>query len=120
MNQPTSALKTSQESINGVTIVMPEGRLDFGAASEFQAVLEAALGSTPKPRGLIVDCSGLAYVSSAGLRSFLVGARSAKSAGAVFLVCSLSPSVREVFTVSGFSRLIEDFPDRTAALAKVG
>lgn len=120
MNVPLSGFKTIQESANGVTVMAPEGRLDFGSAAEFQHQLEATIGGSDKPRGVVIDCTGLSYVSSAGLRSFLVGARAAKSAGTVLVACSLTPSVREVFAISGFSRLIEEYPDRAAALAKIG
>ncbi len=120
MNQAISVLNTTIDTVNGVLIVMPEGRLDYDAAAGFQATLEQALGGAEKPRGMVVDCTALTYVSSAGLRSFLVGARAAKTAGVTFLVCSLTQSVREVFTVSGFSRIIEECADKGAALAKIG
>lgn len=120
MNQAISVLNTTIDTVNGVLVVLPEGRLDYDAAAGFQATLEQALGGADKPRGMIIDCTALTYVSSAGLRSFLVGARSAKTAGVTFVVCSLTQSVREVFTVSGFSRIIEELPDRAAALAKIG
>ncbi|MSQ66655.1 MAG: anti-sigma factor antagonist [Gammaproteobacteria bacterium] len=120
MNQPASGFKATQESVNGVVVVAPEGRLDFGSAAEFQRQLEATIGGSDKPRGVVIDCTGLSYVSSAGLRSFLVGARAAKSAGTTLVACSLTTSVREVFAISGFSRLIEEYPNRQAALAKIG
>ncbi|MBM4227554.1 MAG: STAS domain-containing protein [Gammaproteobacteria bacterium] len=115
-----SVLNTTLETVNGVVVVLPEGRLDYDAAAGFQSTLEQTLAGSDKPRGMIIDCTSLSYVSSAGLRSFLVGARAAKSAGVPFVVCSLSQSVREVFTVSGFSRIIEEHADRAAALAKLG
>lgn len=120
MNQPMSVLNTTLENVNGVLVVLPEGRLDYDAAAGFQSTLEQALTGGEKPKGMVIDCTSLTYVSSAGLRSFLVGARAAKSGGVPFVVCSLSASVREVFTVSGFSRIIEELPDRAAAVAKIG
>lgn len=114
-----SILNTTIETVDGVAVVLPEGRLDYDAAAGFQNSLEQTI-ATQKPRGMIIDCTALSYVSSAGLRSFLVGARAAKAAGTPFVVCSLSQSVREVFSVSGFSRIIEEHADRAAALAKLG
>jgi anti-sigma B factor antagonist len=106
------------ESIGLTTVVIPEGRLDFGAAAGFQAQVERALADAgTAPAGVIVDCAGLDYVSSAGLRVFLLAARASQRAGLAFAVCALKPAVREVFDVSGFSRVIAVFTDRREALA---
>lgn len=98
-------MQVTIESMGTTTVVTATGRLDFGAAADFQQQLEQAVAA--KPARLVVDCAGLDYVSSAGLRSFLVAARAAKAAGTRFTACSLQPSVNEVFEISGFSRIIE-------------
>jgi len=106
------------ESIGLTTVVIPEGRLDFGAAAGFQAQVEHVLsGAGTAPAGVIIDCGGLDYVSSAGLRVFLLAARASQRAGIAFAMCALKPAVREVFDVSGFSRVIAVFAERAAALA---
>ena len=105
------------ENTKAATILSPQGRLDFAAAASFQQQLEGAIaGAGTPPSAVIIDCTALDYVSSAGLRSFLVAARSAQSNGVAFSVCSLQKSVREVFDVSGFSRIIVAYADRNAAL----
>ena len=107
------------ESVALAELVIPEGRLDFAAAPGFQRQLEDRLADTsPAPEALIVDCSALDYVSSAGLRVFLLAARAAQRAGIPFGLCALKPPVREVFELSGFSRIISVHADRAAALAR--
>lgn len=103
------------ENADGITVALPAGRLDFGAAAAFQQQLEQAVAA--KPRGLVVDCSSLDYVSSAGLRVFLVAARAAKAAGVGFAVSSLKPAVKEVFDLTGFGNVITLCADRAAAVA---
>ena len=105
------------ETVAGHTLVIPAGRLDFSSAAEFQTQLEQAVAGTRAPAAVIVDCAALEYVSSAGLRAFLLAARAAQRAGVGFLLCALQPAVREVFDLSGFSRVIPVHPDRAAALA---
>jgi anti-anti-sigma factor len=106
------------ETIGRSTVVIPEGRLDFGTAPDFEKLLERALaGTAATPAALIIDCAALEYVSSAGLRAFLVTARAAQRAGVRFSLCGLRPAVREVFDLSGFSRIISVHPDRATALA---
>jgi anti-sigma B factor antagonist len=111
-------VKIRLEAQGAATLVIPEGRLDFGAATGFQAQLEQVLAGTPTaPAAVIIDCAGLEYVSSAGLRVFLLAARTAQRTGLRFAMCSLQPAVREVFELSGFSRVIAVHTDRVAALA---
>lgn len=109
-----------RETLAEATVVIPEGRLDFGAAAGFQQQLEQALdGAGARPAAVIVDCAALDYVSSAGLRVFLLAARESQLAGIGFALCALRPAVREVFDLSGFSRVIAVHPDRAMAVARV-
>jgi len=107
------------EATGDVTVVEPVGRLDFDAAPGFQEALERAMGGAGKPPGaVIVDGARLEYVSSAGLRAFLLTARAAQRSGIAFSLCALQPAVREVFELSGFSRIIPVHADRASALAQ--
>lgn len=107
------------EKVSRATLVIPEGRLDFSAAAHFQRHLEQAVAcATGVEAAVIVDCTALEYVSSAGLRTFLQAARASQRAGIAFALSTLQPAVREVFELSGFSRMIPLYADRAAALAK--
>jgi anti-sigma B factor antagonist len=108
------------ENLGATTILIPTGRLDFAAADGFQKQVDLVLvGSAQPPRALIFDCGELEYVSSAGLRVFLMAAKNAQRGGITLSLCSLKPAVREVFDLSGFSRVISLHPDRAAALSSV-
>jgi anti-anti-sigma factor len=112
-------LKVTVETLDRNMLLIAQGRLDFGAADEFQRQLEQALaGAGASPAMLIVDCAALDYVSSAGLRTFLLAAKTAQRAGIGFALCALQPAVREVFDVSGFSRIMAVLADRASALAQ--
>jgi anti-sigma B factor antagonist len=114
----STSLKVKFETLDRTTLVVPEGRLDFGAAAEFQKQIERAIaGEGATPAVLIIDCAALDYVSSAGLRVFLLAARAAQRAGIGFALCALQPAVREIFDLSGFSRIMTVHPDRSSALA---
>jgi anti-sigma B factor antagonist len=107
------------ETLALTTVVIPEGRLDFGAAAGFQRQVEEVLaGAGTASAAVIIDCSALDYVSSAGLRVFLLATRAAQRAGISFALCALTPAVREVFDLSGFSRIISVHADRATAVAQ--
>ena len=113
-------MKVQLENVGTTTILVPSGRLDFAAAEGFQKQVELLLsGAITPPRALIFDCGELEYVSSAGLRVFLMAAKTAQRANIALSLCSLRPAVREVFDLSGFSRVISVHPDRAAALASL-
>lgn len=105
------------EVLGTSTLVIAEGRLDFAAAAGFQAQLEQLLAGAASPGAVIVDCAALDYVSSAGLRVFLLGARAAQRAGRSFAVCALTPAVGDVFALSGFGKIVAVHADRAAAVA---
>ena len=108
------------ENLGTTTILIPSGRLDFAAAEGFQKQVDLVLtGAVKPPRALIFDCGELEYVSSAGLRVFLMAAKTAQKAGISLSLCTLRPAVREVLDLSGFSRVISLYPDRAAALASL-
>ena len=80
-----------------------EGRLDTVTAPD----LEKAL--TPVPKGvdtLVYDFSKLEYISSAGLRVVLRAHRSLPMGGKT-KVLNCNPVVKEVFSVTGFSDIVE-------------
>lgn len=66
---------------------------------------------------LVVDCEQLTYVASAGLRVFLMAAKRTQQAGGKLVICGLQPSVREVFEISGFLKILTVAADVEAARA---
>jgi anti-anti-sigma factor len=96
-----------------VTVAAFEGRLDTATAATAEAKLLALLAQG----AVVADLTEVRYVSSAGLRVLLKAAKQAKTAGQTFSVCGLQPSVREVFEISGFDKIIPAYASRAEALA---
>lgn len=90
------------------------GRVDTVSAPAFEKTLAEALSGDEK--WLVVDLSGLAYISSAGLRVFLSTAKKLKTKGAGIRLAAAQGSVRKVFEISGFFSLFNHFDTREAAL----
>lgn len=66
---------------------------------------------------LLLDCSALDYINSAGLRVFLLAAKRLEQGTGKLAFCSLDPNVRMVFETIGFDRILTLYPDKSAALA---
>jgi len=82
---------------DGWCIVNVKGRVDGLTADVLEKALIAAATANPQ---VAVDCSAVDYISSAGLRSLLEGARAAQGAKHRFVVCSPSLRVKQVFDIS--------------------
>ena len=95
-------------------LVSVEGRVDTTNAGELEkSLLEVIEGGSTK---IILDCSGLNYISSSGLRVFLVIQKKMMTSKGQFRLCSLQPGIKEIFDISGFSSIFKVFPDKEAAI----
>lgn len=103
---------------DGATLIAKTGgRVDGTNASEFQDALKNVI--SPDDKAVILDFEDLSYISSAGLRVILLTAKDMRTANVQFAVCSLSQSVRDVFTISGFDQIIDIHDDQQTALSAV-
>ncbi len=93
----------AQETRSGWNIVSLTGRADALAATELEAALTAAANGSKK---VAVDVSGLDYISSAGLRSLLQGARAAQQHECDFVICGAHDAVKSVFEISGIAQIL--------------
>lgn len=101
------------EKHSDVLIFVVRGRLDGSTAPALQEQLISQLDTAS---AIIVDCSALDYIASAGLRVLLLATKQCKKAGRPFVICSLCDEVLEVFKLSGFISIIETFSSREQAL----
>lgn len=90
-------IEIDESERDGWHVVRVKGRVDGYTAETLEKTLTAAAGAHPK---VAVDCSAIEYISSAGLRSLLEGARAAQASSRTFIVCSPSPRVKQVFDIS--------------------
>ena len=85
------------------TVLGVEGRMDAVTAPQFEAAFKENLAGGANK--FVVDLSMLEYISSAGLRSMLVMAKSLKASSGVSVLCGLKDVVQEVFKISGFNSI---------------
>lgn len=93
-----------QKKQNGdKSIFTLSGRLDTTTAPQLQEVLIPAFDEAKQ---IELDFSGLAYVSSAGLRVLLMGQKTAKAKGGAMTLTNVSAEVMEVFEMTGFADML--------------
>lgn len=90
------------------------GRLD---AATSKGVEDHVLGAIDAgARQLVLDLAGLEYISSVGLRVFMMAAKRLKVSGGAVVVSGLRPSIQQVFEIAGFTRLFPAFATRDEAV----
>lgn len=95
----------------------PTGRIDASNASMLEKDLLALMADSGP--SAILDLSGLSYISSAGLRVLLVGAKAARAKGGKAVICSAPAAIAEVLKMSGFDKVIPLLADRASAQAQL-
>lgn len=96
------------------TVVGIDGRIDTTNYNEFEHAMNQLLGENINV--LYLDCSGLSYISSSGLRVFLTVQKKMMSTGGRFLLFAMQPTIKEIFDISGFSSIFSIFETEDEAL----
>jgi anti-anti-sigma factor len=108
-------MQIQQTSRDGVAIVSPKGRIDTTTSGSLEdAVRHVVDGGA---RNLVVDLSGVEYISSAGLRVFLVLAKRMRDLRGKLVLSGMTEPVRQVFQLAGFMPLFRVEPTQESALA---
>ena len=89
--------------IGSAAVVRVVGAVDGETASELQRVCRQAMAVGDKT--LILDFTGVEYVSSAGLGTVLVAGKQISGIGGQLRICGLSPRVKKIFDLAGFDTL---------------
>ncbi len=88
-------------------VVAPAGRIDHSSAAALEAALAPMLDQAAARRGaLVLDLSGVEYISSVGLRVLMVAARQLQARQAKLSVAALQSVVAEIFTISRFDKVL--------------
>jgi anti-sigma B factor antagonist len=101
-------------------VLSVSGRLDQDTCDAFRVELMKHVEATARDGGAIVlDLAQLEYVSSAGLRCFMLASRQAKAQHGRIVVSALQPMVSEIFEISHFNLVFQVFPTVREAVGAV-
>ena len=106
-----------QSVVEGIQIVRIEGRLDSQTAPQLESVVQAVLDAGAQK--MLLDCEGMDYVSSMGLRVFMIAGKLLAARDGVLAFANLNPQNSQIFEMTSLSKLFPCFADRDAALAEL-
>ena len=95
-------------------LVTVAGEVDLAAADGLRAELERRL---PAAGTLVVDCAGITFIDSTGLRTLIEAAHRAEEAGSRFRLAAVPAPVARVFELAGVTELFAIHADQAEALA---
>ncbi|HBL73663.1 MAG: hypothetical protein A2W90_14255 [Bacteroidetes bacterium GWF2_42_66] len=103
---------TTQNTGDGI-LIQVEGRIDTTNYNEFESAVNEVLKDDVKQ--IYLDCNGLNYISSSGLRIFLTVQKKMMAVGGKLKLFAMQPAIKEIFDISGFSSIFSIYPDMDAA-----
>jgi anti-anti-sigma factor len=110
-------MEIKEERQDGVVIVAPVGRIDSTTSGALDAHLMRLGGGGPLR--IVIDFTGVDYISSAGLRVMLSLAKRTRDSRGALALAALGDGVRQVFELAGFLPLFSVEPTRERAIQSI-
>ena len=108
-------MQIDDEPVGDVHVVTAQGRLDATTSATFAQRFEKLIGGNQTK--LLVDLSGIEFVTSAGLRAVLGIVKKVKAVNGVLAVCGVRAPVREILDITGLTPMMQIYPLRSDALS---
>ena len=93
------------EEMDGKFVATLDGEMDTAAALEVEEILKPLYQSNGKD--VIIDCKGLEYIASSGLRILLGILKGAKASGSKVTLRDVNEDIKNVFKLTGFISIFE-------------
>lgn len=98
-------LQWTTQMRDGALVLCPKGRVDETSADDFKNHLVEAISSTSNLA--IIDLSGIAYMSSRGLRGLTLAQRAATQSGSTIVLASPNDTMREILAISRYDMVFK-------------
>ena len=101
---------------DGFAVIRLDGAVDAHTAPQFEEAVQKVIDDGQN--NIVVDCTKLTYISSAGLGVFMGFVEEVRDAGGDIKICGLSEKVKQPFEILGFETLFHFCPDVESAKEK--
>ena len=100
-------MEVNSQKIESVVVFSIKGRSDASNASKLETACDKLIERNETK--ILLDCSQLDYISSAGLRVLLKLAKYLKKVSGKIAVAHPNEDVQQMFDISGFTELFQSF-----------
>ena len=101
-------MKTNIEQLEDKFLVTLEGELDTAAAAEVEKTLQPLY--TTGGKDVVIDCEGLEYIASSGLRILISILKATMAKGSRVVLRNVNDDIKNVFKLTGFIDIFEFEP----------
>lgn len=109
-------MNIEERNFGEITVLDLAGKIDVNSSKIFQdKFTEITIRNS---KFIVLNCEKLSYVSSSGLRVFLMFLKHINKIGGKLVICSMSEIIYEVFEISGFVPIFTIVDDLEQALEK--
>ena len=98
-------MKTTIEKLEDKYLVTLVGELDTAAAAEVENTLQPLYNTNGLD--VVIDCAGLEYIASSGLRILISILKGAKSGGSKVIMKDVNDDIKTVFKLTGIINIFE-------------
>ncbi|MBE6414465.1 MAG: STAS domain-containing protein [Verrucomicrobiaceae bacterium] len=88
-------------------IIVIKGRLDVTTTQDLEKTFTDLFNAGKNK--MLIDCTELEYISSAGLRTLLTAAKTSKKIDGKIVLANLNTNVKQIFEISGFTSIFDIF-----------
>jgi anti-anti-sigma factor len=107
-------MKIKKEKIGKFIVLKIKGRVDTVHSSVLENELNQLFEKEEKY--IILNCEEMNYISSSGLRVFLVAQKKVIARNGKLYLCNMQPAISDIFRISGFSNLFRIIETQEEAL----
>ena len=111
-------METEVKHENNITTVSIKGSVDALTAAEVTKTINNQIADDHV--NLVIDLTGLVFMSSAGLRALLGAVKESRSHGGDLRIVSTNLGIDKVLKMSGFHNIAKVFTSQADALASFG
>jgi anti-anti-sigma factor len=87
-----------------VNVIRMPNRFDYSSGSEFNAALSVAMDQY---REVMLDCSGLEYIDSAGIGLLVMANKKVQAKNVKLMIINLHSAPKEILQLANLQKLIE-------------
>lgn len=109
-----ASLNINVEALKRVDLLTVNGRIDSNSAPQFDQALKDVISAGRY--NIVLNLSGVSYMSSAGLRGIVSALRECKKKKGDVRIAEPSERVNEVLSLAGLDSLFQLFDDTTSAV----
>jgi anti-anti-sigma factor len=107
-------MNLDKQTLDGVLVITAEGDLTAATSGPLEELVRSEIAGGS--RRIVIDLAGVRYVASAGLRVFMIAAKTIGPDGRL-LLAGANAAVRQVLDMTGLSGMVGVYPTTAEAVA---